>query len=148
VYTGDCISVVLRMSKGLGERQVEIKAVLTVLWRKKLPMRFADIRAWVFAYHDGEEGDMLAPTFERSMRRALNGLLARGDVVVVGGKGTPSYPREFMTVGDFARLSGKKVRNTVDAKKIAAEGKEIAAEVVMAARLVAAARSHRAAAVH
>jgi len=134
------------MSRGLGELQRGIKHMLAVLWRRKLRTQFADIRACFLIRHGGEVGvDTLAPTYERSLLRALTGLIARGDVVVIGGRGTSGSPREYMAVEDFARLSGKKVRNTVDAKKIAAEGKEIAAEVVMAARLVAAARSHRAA---
>jgi hypothetical protein len=53
-------------------------------------------------------------------RETLDGLLARGDVVVVGGIGSSRSPREFMTVEDFAALSGKRPRTTAEAKTIAA----------------------------
>ena len=135
------------MSRGLGVRQVEIKIVLNYLWRKKLPTRFADIAAYVFAVHDGnaEEGDELAPAFERSMRRALQTLIARGEVIVVFGGGSSRNPRHFLTVEAFAALSGRKPRDTAHAKEIAAGAGKFAPEIVMAARLEAAARSRRAA---
>jgi hypothetical protein len=135
------------MSRGLGVRQVEIKAILTVLWRRKLPTRFCDIYALAFAASDDEEGDKLAPAFVRSMWRALRTLIARGEVMVVFGGRNSRNPRHFMTVEDFAKLSGKKVRDTAHAKAIAADAsRQVVEMVVMQARLDAAARSRRAAA--
>jgi hypothetical protein len=121
------------MSKGLGERQVEIKEMLAILWRRKLRTQFADIRACLLYAHGGEVGeDTLAPTYERALWRGLRGLIARGDVVVIGGRGTSGSPRQYATVEDFARLSGKKVRDTAHAKEIAAEAPLTAAEMVAA----------------
>jgi hypothetical protein len=131
-----------QMSRGLGSLQSEIKEILTILWRRKLRTQFADIRACLLYADGGEVGeDTLAPTYERSLWRALTGLIARGDVVVIGGRGTSGSPRQFATVEDFARLSGKKVRD-------AAHAKEIAAGVPLELRpqVVAELRSHRAAA--
>ena len=62
----------------------------------------------------------------------FRGLIARGDVVVIGGRGTSGSPRQYATVEDFARLSGKKVRDTAHAKEIAAEAPLTAAEMVAA----------------
>ena len=91
------------MSRGLGSLQSEIKEILTILWRRKLRTQFADIRACLLYAHGGEVGeDTLAPTYERSLWRALTGLIARGDVVIVGGRGTSGSPREYLTVEDFA----------------------------------------------
>ena len=92
------------MSRGLGELQRQIKDALTILWNHKQPTQFAEIRWRLLVRHGGEEGDTLEPTFERSMRRALTGLLDRGDVVIVGGRGTSGSPREFANVEDFAAL--------------------------------------------
>ena len=61
-----------------------------------------------------------SPTRQRSVWRALNSLIARGDVLVISGRGTSKSPRQFATVEDFARLHSKKVRDTAHAKKIAA----------------------------
>jgi len=96
------------MSRGLGELQREIKDALTILWNHKQPTRFAEIRWCLLVRHGGEEGDTLEPTLERSMRRALTGLLDRGDVVIVGGRGTSGSPREFANVEDFAALYVRK----------------------------------------
>jgi hypothetical protein len=109
------------MSKGLGSQQREIKEMLAILWRRKLRTQFADVCACLLYAHDGKVGeDALAPTYERSLRRALTGLIARGDVVIIGGRGPSRSPREFATVEDFARLSGQKVRDAAHAKEIAA----------------------------
>ena len=60
--------------------------------------------------------------FERSARRALDGLLRRGDVVVVGGIGTSRSPRSFLCVEDFATLCSRRPpRTTAEAKVLAAE---------------------------
>jgi hypothetical protein len=129
------------MSKGLGERQVEIKEMLAILWRRKLRTQFADIRACFFYAHGGEVGeDTLAPTYERLLWRALRGLIARGDVVVIGGRGTSGSPRQYATVEDFARLSVRKVRDTAHAKEIAA-GVPLTLRPMVAAELRAPVRS-------
>ena len=109
------------MSRGLGELQREIKNVLTFLWNNKQPTRFANIRTVFLACHGGEEGDTMEPTYERSMRRAIKGLLDRGDVVVIDGKGGPGDPHRYANVEDFAGLyipKGRKVRDATHAKQI------------------------------
>jgi hypothetical protein len=126
------------MSKGLGELQREIKHMLAILWRRKLRTQFADIRACLLYAHGGEVGeDTLAPTYERSLWRALRGLIARGDVIVVNGRGTSSSPRQYMTVEDFASLymrKGKTVRDATHAKEIVAEVDAVVAKVGAAVR--------------
>jgi hypothetical protein len=130
------------MSKGLGDRQREITYALEYLWGKKLLLRFKDILVYVSVIHE-DEGE-LPPEFERSLRRSLTGLVKRGDVVVVFGDGSPKNPRQYMNVEDFAKLSGKKPRDTADAKRIAAGGKRFAAQIYCLARAEAERRSHRA----
>jgi len=126
------------MSRGLGELQREIKDALTILWNHKQPTRFAEIRWCLLVRHGGEEGDTLEPTLERSMRRALTGLLDRGDVVIVGGRGTSGSPREFANVEDFAALYVRKgkVRDAAHAKGILHKVNAVVAK----ARTLAAAR--------
>ena len=104
------------MSKGLGSLQVAIKSALALLWRTGSQTRFDEIAYVLLARCPGAAEDH----FDRSARRALDGLLRRGDVVVVGGRGTSKSPREFLCVEDFASLSGKP-RDTAHAKTIAAE---------------------------
>jgi hypothetical protein len=133
------------MSRGIGDTQREIVAMLGYLWSKKYRMQFADICTCYLIHADAEEGDTLDPSFERGLRRSLAALIARGEVVVVSGGYSSKYPREFMTVTDFAKLSGEKVSNVADAKKVAAGAGKFAAEIVAAARFEAAARSRRAA---
>jgi hypothetical protein len=123
------------MSRGLGSLQSEIKTVLTALWKHGGSMRFANIRAAFLYAHGGEEGDTVEPIYERSVWRALNGLLARGDVVVISGQGTSGSPREYMCAEDFAALSGERIRDAAHARKIAAEGKKLAAGIVATERL-------------
>jgi hypothetical protein len=106
------------VSKGLGSLQRRIKEALAYLWSKKLPTGFGEIDTYLLANHD----DAADRWFERSARRALDGLLKRGDVVVVGGLGTSRSPRSFLCVEDFAALCSKKPpRDTAEAKKLAAE---------------------------
>jgi hypothetical protein len=135
------------VSKGLGSLQRSIKEALTFLWSKNAQTRFDEIAKYLLYNHDGA-ADIW---FDRSARRALDGLLRRGDVICVGGLGTSRSPREFLNVEDFARLASKKPpRNTAEAKTIAAEiiNHPIFAstipDVVQHARQKAAARSRRA----
>jgi hypothetical protein len=110
------------MSRGLGAVQQAIKIALAVLADDGLPTRFADVRTWWIAAGDGEEDDRLEPTYERSLRRALAGLVDRGDVLVIAGTGSPSRPYHYMNVETFAiRATGKKVTSAAQAKQIVAE---------------------------
>jgi hypothetical protein len=76
------------MSRGLGALQREIKLRLDRGFQLFGPLRFVDIRG-VFTIEAGgkpELGDRPDPTRERSLKRALKGLVDRGDVVIVAGK--------------------------------------------------------------
>ncbi len=51
----------------------------------------------------------------------MKGLIDRGDVVVIDGKGGPGDPHRYANVEDFASLyvrKGKKVRDATHAKEI------------------------------
>ena len=125
------------MSRGLGELQREIKDALTFLSNNKQSTQFANIRAVFLIRHGGEEGDTMEPTYERSMRRALKGLLDRGDVVIFDGKGGPGDPHRYANVEDFAALyvrKGKKVRDASHAKEILLKVNAVVAKVRAAAR--------------
>ncbi len=112
------------MSRGLGKLQREIKRALTVMYDHGFTgqMRIADIRNWFIARYGGNpDTDKLPPTHERSLKRALKGLIDRGEVLVVDGKGGPGDPRRYTTVECFAAATGQKVKDTAHAKKIVAE---------------------------
>jgi hypothetical protein len=112
------------MSRGLGALQREIKRVLDVVFEhEQWAMRFADIRsAFVVMRGGNPEQDVLTPTLERSLKRALKGLIDRGDVLIVAGKGGPGDPRRYATIECFATAAhGKKVKDTAHAKQIIAE---------------------------
>jgi len=121
------------MSRGLGDVQREIKRMLTVMFDTYgAVMGFTDIRACFIAKHGGdpENGDRLTPTHERSLKRALKGLVDRGDVLVVGGEGGPGDPYRYTTIEDFAgTANGKKVKDTAHAKQIVAEMQEAVMKV-------------------
>jgi hypothetical protein len=130
------------VSRGLGVIQVKIKEALRFLWSKNAPTQFDGI-AWYLLYNHKGGDDIW---FERSARRALDGLIKRGEVVVVDGIGSPTNPRSFLCIEDLAALGGKKPRTTAEAKEIAAGAignKTFVAQMVYAARLNAAARSRR-----
>jgi hypothetical protein len=127
------------MSRGLGELPREIKDALTFLWNHKQTTQFANIRAVVLIRHGGEGGDTMESTYERSMRRALKGLLDGGDVVIFDGKGGPGDPHRYANVEDFASLyvrKGRKVRDATHAKeillKVNAEAAKVRAALVSA----------------
>lgn len=121
------------MSRGLGALQREIKRMLTRAHEVDTgALRFTDMRAVLVINHGGkpEKGDTLQPTHERSLKRALKGLVDRGDVLIVGGKGGPGDPRRYMTVETFASIANrKKVEDTAEAKQVVAEMAEAVAKV-------------------
>jgi hypothetical protein len=114
------------MSRGLGKQQLELKCML----RRAsdigvVSLRFADMRsAMVIKYGGDPKNDKLRLSVERSLKRALKGLVDRGDVLVIHGNGGQRDPYHYVTVENFAAagLSGKeKLRDTAHAKQIAAE---------------------------
>jgi hypothetical protein len=112
------------MSRGLGALQREIKRVLDIVFEHdQIAMRFADIRSAFVMMHGGNpEQDVLTPTLERSLKRALKGLVDRGDVLIVRGEGGPGDPRSYTTVESFASAAdGEKVKDTAHAKQIIVE---------------------------
>ena len=88
------------MSRGLGKLQVEIKDVLARAAKHQMgALRFADIRAVLVINRGGKTpDDVLDPFEERSAKRALKGLVDRGDVLIVGGKGGQLDPFRYVTV--------------------------------------------------
>jgi hypothetical protein len=111
------------VSRGIGKLQREIKHTLTVAFDNGYgSMRIADLRNWFVVCNGGDpESDKLLPTYERSLKRALKGLIDRGEVLVVDGKGGPGDPRRYTTVECVAAATGEKVKDTAHAKKILAE---------------------------
>jgi hypothetical protein len=116
------------MSRGMGVLQLLVKEALAFLWRKNAPTRFNEINMYVVAHHYDGPADMW---FERAVRRALDGLIRRGEVVVVGGGYSSKYPRSYLVVEDFAELANTRIRHPVHAKETVrdtAHAKQIAAE--------------------
>lgn len=118
------------MSRGLGALQRRIKTMLRLG-----PLRFADMRTVLLIerQHDaalfGEVIDKLRPARERSLRRALKGLVDRGDVLIAGAGG-PSDPRRYMTVECFATITkGEQVKDSAEAKQIVADMGEAVAKI-------------------
>jgi len=108
------------MSRGLGALQREIKAVLDRsfdLGTGALP--FSDLRS-VFVVNAGgrpEQGDTLPEARERSLKRALKGLVDRGDVITHGAV----RPRSYVTVEKMASFFCDEVKNTAHAKQVFAK---------------------------
>jgi hypothetical protein len=74
------------------------------------------------------KGNALQPAFERSLRRAIKGLLDRGDILVIKGEGGPGDPRHYVTVEWFASAAtGETVKDTAHAKAFVAELSEVEA---------------------
>ena len=111
------------MSRGLGKLQRDIKHALTVMFDHGYgPMRIADIRNWFIARYGGNpDTDKLPLTHERSLKRALKGLIDKDEVLIFDGKGGPGDPRRYITVECFASATGEKVKDTAHAKAIVAE---------------------------
>jgi len=123
------------MSRGLGKLQRDIKQILDrttgLLGR---PLQFAELRA-VFIIQEGADPstDKLSPTRERSIKRALKGLVDRGDVLIFSGTGGQRNPYRYVTVEWTAAATGQEVRDTAHAKQIVAE-LEVAAKAAFGAR--------------
>jgi hypothetical protein len=118
------------MSRGLGALQREIKTLLDRGVRAGFgSLRFADIRAVSVINVGGDpQTDRLDPTHERSLKRALQTLVERGDVLILSGKGGPGDPYRYVTVESFAAATGK-VKDTAHAKQIVAEMVDAAAKL-------------------
>jgi hypothetical protein len=87
------------MSRGLGRLQLAIKQ--TILEAESYGLRgvtFADICRATAIRNDGS----LRPTFKRSLKRAMQTLKMRGDVVIVHGSGGRWSPYVYAT--NFMRL--------------------------------------------
>jgi ribosomal protein S28E/S33 len=111
------------MSRGLGGLQRDVKQMLDRASQIVGPIRFADIRA-LFVVHYGAkpgQGDKLKHSHERSLKRALKGLVDRGDVVIVSGHGGQVDPHRYVTVERFAAATGEEIKDTAHAKQIVAE---------------------------
>ena len=118
------------MSRGLGALQREIKAVLDRsfdLGTGALP--YSALRA-VFVINAGsrsERGNTLPEARERSLRRALRGLVARGDVIAHGAV----RPRYYVTVEKMASFFCDEVESTAHARQVFAKA-NAEAEIALA----------------
>lgn len=89
------------MSRGLGKLQVGIKTILTRASEHNMgALHFSDIRAVMVIENGGnpERGDKLGPSDERAAKRALTGLVDRGEVLIIGGRGGPGDPYRYATI--------------------------------------------------
>jgi hypothetical protein len=114
------------MSRGLGALQREIKAVLDRsfdLGTGALP--FSALRA-VFLINAGGR-PKCGDTRERSLKRALKGLVARGDVIAHGAV----RPRYYVTVEKMASFFCDEVESTAHAKQVFAKA-NAEAEIALA----------------
>lgn len=111
------------MSRGLGQMQRDIKRLLDATFDAVGPLQFAGLRALFIIHYGGDpdRGDTLNPTRERSLKRALKGLIDRCDVLIHSGAGGPGDPRRYITVERFASMTGEKIKDTRHAKAIVAE---------------------------
>jgi hypothetical protein len=103
VYLDATIEVA--MSHGLGALQRQVKEVLDrALDIGSGALPFARLRDFFVIEHGGrpEDGDRLSEAQERSLKRALKGLVDRGDVLIIGGKGGPRDRRRYVTVERLA----------------------------------------------
>jgi hypothetical protein len=85
-----------------------------------LALGIADLRQWLIARAGGGREDALRPARERSLRRAIKGLVFRGEILA-SGNGGPGDPRRYTTVECFASATGETVKDTGHAKAIVAE---------------------------
>jgi hypothetical protein len=111
------------MSRGLGALQRDIKGLLARTVGLVRPLRFADLRGLFIVHYGGDpkRGDKLTPTQERSLKRALKGLVDRGDVLIVSGSGGQRDPHRYMTVEAFATQVTGEGKDTADAKRFVAD---------------------------
>jgi hypothetical protein len=116
------LNAVRTMARGLGSLQREIKHILDRA--ALLPSRtlsLAGIRAVLVLQRGDSEHNTLAANSERTLQRALKGLVDRGEVVIAQGRGGPGDPYRYTTVECFASTTGRDVRDTAHAKQIVAE---------------------------
>lgn len=108
------------MSRGLGALQREIKAVLDRSFDLGTgALLFSALRAAFVIKAGGrpEQGDTLSEARERSLKRALKGLVDRGDVITHGAV----RPRSYVTVEKMASFFCDEVKNTAHAKQVFAK---------------------------
>jgi hypothetical protein len=74
--------------------------------RRPRPLGIADLRQWFIARAGGGREDALRPARERSLRRAIKGLVDRGEILA-SGNGGPGDPRRYTTVECFASATGE-----------------------------------------
>jgi hypothetical protein len=108
------------VSRGLGSLQRDIKEVLAKTVDDCGPLGIDDLRQWLIARAGGGREDALRPARERSLRRAIKGLVDRGEILA-SGNGGPGDPRRYTTVECFASATGETVKDTAHAKAIVAE---------------------------
>jgi hypothetical protein len=108
------------MSRGLGTLQREIKEILDRAVDHKIPGTFAVLRG-VHSMNLGGGPEDRSEAQERSLKRALKGLVDRGDVVIVTGAGRSGSPYVYATVEKLASFFCDEVKDTAHAKQVYAE---------------------------
>jgi hypothetical protein len=112
------------MPRGLGHHQRAIKAILQrTSDRGTGPLTFGQVRGIVIIEHRGrpEAGSRLSPAAERSLKRAMQTLVQRGDVLIVEGAGGRKDPYRYTTVEAFTGEA-----DTATAKRVYSEVAEAA----------------------
>ena len=109
------------MSRGQGSLQRGIKEALTTIYDHGHGAVIAVLRQWFIARAGADRDDTLTPAFTRSLRRAIKGLVDRGEILIASGNGGPGDPRRYTTVECFASATGETVKDTAHAKAIVAE---------------------------
>lgn len=104
------------MSRGLGRLQV---ALLSIIRRHAKPMTFAAIQADIKQQIGAGPEARLRPSFERSLRRALHGLVDHWHLITMGdgGPGDPLryfiHPLAIGTMGDTPE--SQRLREAIEA---------------------------------
>jgi hypothetical protein len=90
------------MSRGFGWLQ---RNLFTIIRQHGKPMTFEDIRAVIRQQFEMEDGTKLYPSFERSLRHALHGMVKGGGMIAIGGGGRADPFRYFMDPMIIAMVS-------------------------------------------
>jgi hypothetical protein len=108
------------MSRGLGDLQRSIKKIMHIMATDRPYVLLSDLyELWAMG-----NGGEISEAQKRNLRRALKGLVDRGDVLIPRGEGRPGNPYLYTTVEIFAGLftdEKKPLTDTAKAKQMTAE---------------------------
>jgi hypothetical protein len=92
------------MSRGLGKLQ---RALWETIRQHGKPMTFDDLRATILQGIGAEDGAKLRPSFERSLRRALNRMAENGGGLIAIGDGGRAEPYRYFIHPLIIGMMGK-----------------------------------------